>query len=95
MFQVERSPCSGPQSEGGEHIRDDQIVSKGCRSPKSVVVKAEAVLQHSKKCSNGRQFMECESEAVAFATTPVTPVNFSHNLARSPHLGLAPPYFVH
>ena len=47
---------------------------------KAVVVKAEAMLQHSKKCSNGRQFLECESEAVAFATTPVTPVNISHNL---------------
>ena len=47
---------------------------------KAVVVKAEAMLQYSKKYSNRRQFMECESEAVAFATTPVTTVNFSHNL---------------
>ena len=38
------------------------------------------MLQYSKKCSNGRQFLECESEAVAFATPPVTTVNFSHNL---------------
>ena len=57
--------------------------TKSCQ--KSVVVKAEAMLQHSKKCSNGRQVMECESEAVAFATTPVRPVNLSHNLIRSPH----------
>ena len=63
--------------------RGYQIVSKGCRSPKSVVVNAETMLQHwygSEKSSDGGQFLECESEAVAFATVPVTTVNFSHNL---------------
>ena len=38
------------------------------------------MLQQSKKCSNGRPFLECESEAVAFAATPATPVDFTHNL---------------
>ena len=52
------------------------------------------MLQHSKKRPNGRQFLECESEAVAFATTPVTPVNFSHNPVRYPYLRQAPPPFA-
>ena len=32
------------------------------------------------ECSNRRPFLECESEAVAFAATTVTPVDFYHNL---------------
>ena len=50
------------------------------------------MLQHSKKSSNGRQFLDCKSEAVAFAMTTATAADFSNNLVRSPHLKHTLPY---